>query len=176
MKKCCIIGHRQIKNIEVLKTKAKSVIMNLIINESVDTFLFGSKSDFDNFCYEIVSELIKIDKLNITRIKYACNGELGFTTEEKEKYDKIVANFFKNGLKDYEEVKRFQHLEKSGKASYIERNKMLIDDADICLFYYEYKEVCEVNEHLLNRNSGTNIAYNYAISRNKKIINIATFK
>lgn len=93
MKKCCIIGHKQIKNIEVLKTKTKSIIMNLIINESVDTFLFGSKSDFDNFCYEIVSELIKIDKLNITRIKYACNGELGFTTEEKEKYDKIIANF-----------------------------------------------------------------------------------
>lgn len=173
MKKCCIIGHRTIKNIESIEEKTKNVIIDLIKNRDVDTFLFGSRSAFDNLCCKIAGDLKRIDKLNITRIKYLCNNEFGFLEEEKEHCDKLFLHFFKNGLNYYDDVKSFKRLDRSGKASYVERNKMLIDDADICLFYFEHKDKCQAEKYLLPRNSGTNIAYNYATKTKKEIINIA---
>ena len=41
----------------------------------------------------------------------------------------------------------------------------MIDNSEYCLFYY--------NENLYkNKSSGTKLAYNYAISKNKTIINV----
>ena len=45
--------------------KIKNEVEKLIINENVQTFLFGSKSQFDDLCYEIVSEL----KVKYERVK-----------------------------------------------------------------------------------------------------------
>ena len=56
-KTCCFFGHRKIDETEELKNKLSEIIENLIVNENVDTFLFGSKSQFDDLCHKIVTEL-----------------------------------------------------------------------------------------------------------------------
>ena len=43
-KTCCFFGHRKINETEELKNRLYEIIENLIVNEKVDTFLFGSKS------------------------------------------------------------------------------------------------------------------------------------
>ncbi len=62
------IGHRKINYSETLKEKVKKIVENLIINENADTFLFGSKSEFDTLCYEVVTELQA--KYNLIRRVY----------------------------------------------------------------------------------------------------------
>ena len=42
MKTCCFLGHRKIDETEELKSRLKSIITNLIEDESVEVFLFGS--------------------------------------------------------------------------------------------------------------------------------------
>ena len=54
---CCFIGHRSIKEIEELKSKICEIIEKLIVENSVDTFLFGSKSRFNDLCLELVTKI-----------------------------------------------------------------------------------------------------------------------
>ena len=56
---CCFIGHREINATDELKKKLCLLIEHLITEESIDTFLFGSKSQFDDLCYDIVTEIKK---------------------------------------------------------------------------------------------------------------------
>ena len=56
-KTCCFIGHRSIKETEELKSKICEIIEKLIVENSVDTFLFGSKSRFNDLCLELVTKI-----------------------------------------------------------------------------------------------------------------------
>ena len=56
-KTCCFFGHRKIDETEELKNNLRGIIEKLIVNEKVDTFFFGSKSQFDDLCHKIVTEL-----------------------------------------------------------------------------------------------------------------------
>jgi len=56
-KTCCFFGHREINETEELRTRLCGIIERLIVDEKVDTFLFGSKSRFDSLCLELVSEI-----------------------------------------------------------------------------------------------------------------------
>ena len=47
-KTCCFFGHRTINETEELKSKLIEIIEKLIVDERVDTFLFGSKSRLFN--------------------------------------------------------------------------------------------------------------------------------
>ena len=70
----------------------------------------------------------------------------------------------------------------SGKASYIERNQAMIDDSDICIFYYDENYIPKQkrisNKSIVglytSKNSGTAIAYRYATQKAKHIINVLT--
>ena len=54
-KTCCFIGHRTIRETEGLRNGLYKTVERLITKENVDTFLFGSKSDFNWLCLDIVS-------------------------------------------------------------------------------------------------------------------------
>ena len=54
---CCFIGHRKIKKTAELKNNLSKIIERLITENDVDTFLFGSKSQFNDLCWELVTEL-----------------------------------------------------------------------------------------------------------------------
>ena len=51
------IGHRKIQNSELLTEHIKQTVLNLIDEKQVDTFLFGSRSAFDDLCLETVTEI-----------------------------------------------------------------------------------------------------------------------
>ena len=50
------IGHRKLQNNCDFHIQLKEIILALIDHRNADTFLFGSRSDFDDLCLEIVTE------------------------------------------------------------------------------------------------------------------------
>ena len=160
----CFIGHRKIENIEKLKTPLKEIIISLV-KKGVNTFLFGSRSNFNELSLKIVTE-IKKDYSCIKRVYV--RSAFQFIDESYEKYL----------LKFYDETYFPQKIENSGKYSYVERNYLMIDNSTYCIFYYD-KNYTPPQKPLKNNmlppprnNSGTKIAYNYAVKKKKEIINL----
>ena len=54
---CCFFGHRTINETAEQKSKLIEIIEKLIVDENVDTFLFGSKSRFNSLCLGLVTEI-----------------------------------------------------------------------------------------------------------------------
>ena len=150
--KVCFIGHRHIRIDNNLISLVKDTITTLIKNGAT-TFLFGSKSEFDTLCYQIVTEL-KTEYPNINRIYV------------RSAFQDINQSYEEYLLKLYEYTYFPPHLENAGKSSYIKRNFEMITHCKYCVFYY--------NKHYqpAKRKSGTKIAYEYAVKNNKEIINL----
>ena len=147
-KTCCFIGHREIEEKERLSKKLTEIIENLILKENVTKFIFGSKSRFDTLCYEIVTKL---------KERYPYIERVYIRAEFSEIGDKYKAYLLEKYEDTYFSQKAF------GKASYIERNKEMIEKSDFCIIYFK--------EDLLKPyKSGTKIAFDYAIKKNKKIV------
>ena len=161
----CFIGHRTIQKNEKLKFSLKEIIVELI-NKGATTFLFGSMSEFDKLSWEIVSAL----KTNYSFIK---------RVYVRSAYQYIDKGYEKYLRKFYEETYFPPKLHNAGKYSYVERNYEMIDCSTHCVFYYDENYVPylrrQTNRNALlesKRKSGTKIAYEYAIKKNKKIINL----
>ena len=140
---CCIFGHRKINETEELRTQLFTTIEGLIAQNCVDTFLFGSKSRFNDFCYEIVSEL-KEKYHHIKRV---------YVRAEFPLIDKIYETYL---LSRYEDTYFPEKLHHAGKAIYVERNFEMIDKSQYCLVYYD--KTCAPTK----RRSGTEIALDHA--------------
>ena len=67
----------------------------------------------------------------------------------------------------YEETYFPQKIEKAGKYSYVERNYEMIDESAYCVFYYDKNYLPPTKT-----NSGTKIAYEYALRKKKTVINL----
>ena len=167
-KTCCFFGHRNIQPTFSLKQNLKECIEEIIVKFNVQTFLFGSKSKFNDLCHLVVSEL-KEKYPNIKRICYTCKSE-GCTLEiERKNREEVYSRFLnqKVNLLGFEE--EFEHPTKyrAGKASYIERNLAMINDSDYCVFYYNKNYTPPAKT-----NSGTKLAYEYAIRKKQNVINL----
>ena len=84
---CCFIGHREINITEELSKKIVETIEYLIVIKGVTTFLFGSRSQFNNLCHNIVTDL-KNKYTHIERISYTCKSE-NCTIESERINDEI---------------------------------------------------------------------------------------
>lgn len=142
---CCFIGHREINVTDELKEKLRVVIECLIVDENIDTFLFGSKSQFDDLCYDIVTE-IKKKYPHIKRI---------FVRAE---YPYIDESYVAYLLKSYEDTYFPKSVLGAGKASYVKRNCEMIENSRFCIVYYKEDYTPK------GRKSGTKIAFDYAHS------------
>lgn len=150
---CCFIGHRTINVTKELKLKLYEIIEKIIVDKNVDTFLFGSKSQFNDLCYEVVSD-IKIKYPNIKRI---------FVRAE---YPEINDEYKKYILSSFEHTYFPDAVNGAGKAAYIKRNFEMIKNSCFCVVYYDEKY------NPISRKSGTKLAFEYAAKLKKKIINI----
>ena len=177
-KTCSFIGHRKIVETKELKAKVKSIIEYLIEKKNVKTFLFGSKSQFNDLCLGVVSEL-KIKYPDIKRVVYTCNSESVVFAEDKEKWQKVYdcLNINVPILAVEEEV---EHKAKylAGRAAYVERNRAMIDASGFCVFYYDQNYIpalpCGTKPNIVRQaKSGTAQAYKYAKRKNKQCYNIA---
>ena len=52
---CCFFGHRKIEVTDELVNQLKEIVEDLIVEKKVDTFLFGSKSQFDKLALSVVT-------------------------------------------------------------------------------------------------------------------------
>lgn len=168
MKSVCFIGHKEIERKEELKNKLIHVIKKLINDYDITNFLFGDKSDFNNLCVDIVSNL-KNEYKSIKLIYYPSNDWYRDNEEENNKFFENIFNIHKIRYDKY------IYLNYYGKSGYVRRNKKMIDDSDICVFYYNINYVPKKTKWLklnVSRKSGTMIAYNYAKLKHKAIINL----
>ncbi len=148
---CCFFGHRTINETEELKAKLYKTIESLIVNENVDTFLFGSKSRFNDLCLEIVSQI---------KEKYPYIKRVYVRAEFP-----IISDSYKDYLlESYEDTYYPEKIIGSGRAAYVERNFEMINQSRFCIVYY--------NESYapITRKSGTKIALDYANKHKKEIL------
>ncbi len=148
---CCFFGHRTINESEDLKMKLTETIKKLIIDENVNTFLFGSKSRFDSLCHELVTK-IKEKCPHIKRIYV--RAEFPIINDDYKAYLQ----------KSYEETYYPKKLLGAGRAAYVERNYEMINRSRFCIVYYDEQSAPTT------RKSGTKIALDYAIKQKKEII------
>lgn len=177
-KTVCFIGHRTVDNAEQVKTKLFDTLSALISN-GADTFLFGSRSDFDTLCWEVVTELQE-QFPHLKRISYNAPHETAFTSkEERESCEKFFSQMTKREVHytDYEEAVSSTKSIKANKNAYIMRNQEMIDNSDVCVFYYN-KDYLPPRRKAQNKflpdyqpKSGTAIAYAYAVQKKKQIYN-----
>ena len=157
-KVCCFIGHRNVKKTTELKEKLMNTVRWLITEKGVDKFLFGSKSNFDDFCQEVVKGLREeyphIKRVYV-RVYYPELGEpyLGYI------------------LRDFEDTYVPKGVENAGVARYVERNQAMINASDYCIFYYnpDYKpprrKYSKRTVGDYQPKSGTALAFEYANQR-----------
>ena len=176
---CCFFGHRQIKITEELKNKLQTIIENLIISENVTAFLFGSRSQFDDLCHSVVTEL-RNKYSDIRRICYLTKSESAVLETDREALEKSYSKLLKKNirLKGFEELILPEKVYSSGKASYVERNQLMIDKSDFCVIYYEENYLPprrKSSKHdvlTYQPKSGTKLGYDYAVRKKKTIINV----
>ena len=169
MKICSFFGHRKIDMNNDLKQRVKDCVEDLIVKCNVKTFLFGSKSNFNDLCHLVVSEL-KEKYPHIQRYAYTCRSETCALEKERAYWEEIYSHFQKRPVTLLGVEEEIEHKTKwtSGKVQYIERNQATIDNSDFCVFYY--------NENYIpptKTNSGTFLAYKYAIRKKKTVINLS---
>lgn len=149
---CCFFGHKTINETEELKERLCETIEKLIVDEKVDTFLFGSKSRFNSLCLDLVTEM----KEKYPRIKRVyVRAEYPYISEDYKNYL----------LESYEDTYYPEHIIGSGRAAYVERNYEMINKSHFCVVYYDKPH------SPTTRKSGTKIALDYAIKLGKQIIN-----
>lgn len=123
-KTCCFFGHRKIVISEHLIESLRNEIEKIICENKVNMFLFGSRSEFDELCHKVVSEL-KEKYSDIVRI---------YVRAEYPYIDDEYRNYL---LKDYEDTYFPEKIIRAGKASYIERNYAMIEKSKYCIVYYD---------------------------------------
>lgn len=164
-KACCFFGHRKINETPELIERLTKEIEILITEKEVSIFYFGSKSEFDDLCHKVVTEL-KTKYPHIKRVYV------------RSAFQHIPDWYEDRLLKHYEDTYFPKHMEKAGKASYVERNQEMINKSDFCVVYYDenYAPPRRKNSKRdlfdYQPKSGTAIAYSYALKRYKNIINM----
>lgn len=149
IKTCSCFGHSEVDITEELKAKT-SIEIDKAIEDGVRIFLFGGRSDFDDLCYDLVTEKLKANpQLNIKRVFcFALDKQL-----------RKPPSWFKR--KEYEGLEcPTKNLNYWYTAIYF-RNIEIIDRSDLILFWVEQRE-----------NSGAYKTYQYAVKKHKRIVNL----
>ena len=174
-KKCCFIGHRKIKYSIELESKLYSLIEDLIINKRVKIFLFGSASEFNLLCSEVVDKL-KLKYKDIKKVAYLLKSEAVIYKNDKSESEERIFRFTGKKVKlvGVDENCEYKNKYTSCRAAYVERNEALISDSDYCVFYYNktYSPPVKSSFTQSQPKSGTAIAYKYAVKKKKTIINL----
>ena len=163
-KACCFFGQRKINETPELIERITKEIEFLITENEVSVFYFGSKSQFDDLCHKVTTEL-KEKYPHIKRVYVRSAFQL-------------IPDWYENSLLEHYEDTYFpEHIENAGKASYVERNQEMINKSDFCVAYYDenYAPPRRNSRRDLTDyqpKSGTRLAYDYAVKKGKEIINV----
>ena len=163
MKACSFFGHRDTSQTEELKQKVRETVERLIVEEGVDTFLFGSRSKFDELCHIVVTEL-REKYPHIQRIAYLCKHEsgclVGAGMEQKRRIKELIGRDVY--VPEYEDIRKSDRVNSAGRACYVERNQWIIDDSDFVTYFLRD----------IKKKSGTQMAYLYAKKTGKTLVSM----
>ena len=167
MKTCSFFGYRDTPQTEELKEKIRGIVERLIVEEEVNTFLFGSRSKFDELCHMVVTE-VKEKYPKIRRVAYLCKHETGCLVGAGVELTRKIKDLTGRDayVPEYEEIKKSDRVNSAGRASYVERNQEIIDESDIVVFHLLPETKGDSVERLV---SGTVFAFEYACRKRKKI-------
>ncbi|MCM1306438.1 MAG: hypothetical protein NC037_00075 [Bacteroides sp.] len=148
-KTCSCFGHKEVEITDELRAKT-SVEIDRAIASGVRIFLFGGLSDFDDLCYDLVTEKKNSNpELNIQRV-------FCFPLERNMRKP---PSWFRQ--KEYELLKCPEKSFDYWYKSIYFRNIAMINESDWVLFYAEPIE-----------KSGAYKAYKYAKIKHKHIVNL----
>ena len=162
---CCVFGHRKIDKSPEFVDKLTHTIEILITDNDVTDFYLGSKSEFDDLCHKVITEL-KNKYPHIKRIYV------------RSAFQHIPVWYEDSLLEHYEATYFPEHMEKAGKAFYVERNQEMINQSKFCVVYYDenYAPPRRRNSRLdltdYQPKSGTKVAYDYAVRKKCEIRNL----
>ncbi len=164
-KACCFLGHRKIHETPKLIERLTREIEALITEKTVSIFYFGSKSEFDDLCHKVVTDLNeKYPHIKRVYVRAAFQH---------------IPDWYENGLLElYEDTYFPEYMENAGRASYVEHNQEIINKSDFCVVYYDenYAPPRRKNSKRdlfdYQPKSGTRLAYDYAVKKGKEIINV----
>ena len=135
---------------------------------------------FVDLVWQIVQELKKEEFSFLETVAYDTKSEDSCLTSDVEKKNRMYSILLNKQveLMHFDRVVKCERSFSATKNTYIERNQQLIDESDICLFYYDehYKpakrKISKKGFSEYQPKSGTGIAYDYAKRKNKVIINV----
>lgn len=156
----CFIGHRKIQYSNYLKENIYNTVKELIV-KGANCFLFGSRSEFNDICLDIVTEMQKTYS-HIKRI---------YVRSQYLHISKLYENYL---LQSYDETYFPVKLKSAGKYAYVERNQEMIDKSDCCIFYYNKDCNLALKDEVSGKKTtgGTFLAFRYALIKKKHIINL----
>ena len=143
MKTCFVIGHREFSPNEELKEYLEKLFEDLIKKHFVDTFYFGRKGYFDDYCYKIVTKKMK-KYTHITRV---------YIADDYRDYDRFDRRCKLQEF--YEDIEYFPLKYDYWYKRLYFRNIATIDNSDFVIFYTH-----------IDPNSGSYKAFKYAKSKN----------
>lgn len=148
------IGHRHIPQTQELADKVQAAVYALVVEEHANTFLFGSKSEFNDLCWRAVTS-VRQEFPDIRRIYV------------RSAYPYVSEAYLEYLLSLYDETYFPPQIEGAGYRSYVKRNQEMIGKCDVLFCYYS-------DEHVekMCRPSGTGVAVRYARKNGKRIWNI----
>ena len=142
-KVCALFGHRQIiRNKDVCQKLEK--ILDKLIKKGISTFFVGTHGDFDKIALSVCQK---------KKMEFDININLVFTS---------LSNLNNTNIPTEVNSVIFDVEEEYFKQRIILTNKKIIDISDIIIIYYNSNKSV----------SGVSYALNYALKKNKKIINI----
>lgn len=152
------------EQVEEIEKLVQDTIYSLLW-QGVNHFIFGDHSDFNSLCYEIVTEL-KDEFPHIRRTHYRT---------DYPDADDYTMQFLLDG---YEDSICPVGVAGAGRAAYVKRNQAMINDSDICVFYFD--ETYQLSRRRQSKTSlsdyqpksGTRIAFDYANAHGKRVINL----
>lgn len=168
---CYFFGHRDVKWSQELEDFIYFLCKRMFLENDVKKFFFGDNSDFIKICYKAVTRLQ--NEFPIIKVITVPVPSMAVLLKDIPE-NRIFAKREKWMIFDY--CVEIPKLEKAGKATYVVRNRYMIDLSEFCIFYYDknyspkafYKN-CGLQ---VQSKSGTKVALDYAIQKKKQIISI----
>ncbi len=151
IKTCSCFGHSNVNITDDLIARTRMEI-NKAVADGVRIFLFGGRSDFDDLCYDLVTEKRNAEpQLEIKRV---------FCFALDKQLKKPPKWFIR---KEYEGLECPRKDFDYWYTAIYYRNIAMIDRSDLILFWVEKRE-----------NSGAYKTYLYAVKKRKRIVNLFT--
>lgn len=170
MKKiCAFVGHRNTKISQKLKDDVLEQVIKLVFEQDVERFVFARSGNFDNMCFEIVTNLqkyfsfIKIIDLSSSTLRV---GDVD---------DEILRALITFDTQSTYNVKSKKIIDVLNNVSIFELYKKMIDLSSWVVFYFDLNSLGYLANKKVpssNEKSETFLAYRYALQNAKNIINM----